>query len=465
MSKFSENSTGKNGTIKSYANKTRNSSSSAAQDDDFSLGIKQREKPVSNFDHMSAILKDKGRQEGEIFLIDGDVDALKGLIKLIEEVDSQGVRVGVLFRADGHTTPFCIEKKIDEDSEEETMCVYHTDSVVMDIDQGDLVRELVKQVSEVAPVYSLGFEDKDKSILRDFKRQSDIGSCATYSLFDVEEMIKNSDFSKFVEENNRQTDENDIFDICALPPAFMSTIQSIDGKEDMDETVRNGLKYFINNNNIPKGQAIEINGEITNLVKLMEEIEEEKIPNPVIDIMNEINLQHFNNAKDEEIDIYHIDNKKLQAKKGNLEEKISRRAAEEFEMGYDSEEESLGDADYLGDPESPSKAPEEESILSRIALIATSVVVGAIILETVRKRTLELQEELGKGIYSDESLDRDFEKEMKLRIDEKELSEGRDNGDISDDEFVKSAFAQGSNTAQLLQNKANADKDGHGGGR
>jgi hypothetical protein len=460
----------RNSTVKSYANKTRNIG--YVEEDDFSLGIKEEEKQVSTFDHMPAILKSKGREEGEVFLIDGDVEALKGLISLVKDTDSEEIKIGVLFRVDGHTTPFCIEKKIDE-SGEETISVYHTDSVVMDIDQGEQTRQLIREVAKVAPVYSLGFQDSDRSILRDFKRQSDIGSCATYSLFDIEEMIKDRDFSDFVAANHKITREDNIFDLCALPPVFMSTIQSIDGKQDADadENIRNGLRYFIEKNNIPEQQLMEINGEMTSLLTLMREIEEEQIKNPVIDIMNETNLKHYEDAQnrysEKSFEIYEIDSDKLQEKKEHLAGRIFDIASERYEEdGSDISDSTESLSDYVIDqepssPPTPTRSPEIRRLDPSI-LFATGLVLGIIIITALRRSRLELQKT--RDIEGTEFDDGDYVVDEAFKDVTKSTTndglEQNESGDISEDEFMQSSFAKGSNTAKLLEKRGNKHSSG-----
>lgn len=430
----------KNSTVKSYANKTRQATH--YQDDDILMGIKKEEKNISNFDHMPAILKAKGWKEGEIFLIDDDSQALIGLINFIRGIDSEGVRIGVLFRIEGHTTPFCIEKKVCDD-ESETIVVYHTDSVVMDIDQGEATRELVKLISKVAPIYSLGFEDRDKHILRDFKRQSDEASCATYSLFDIEEMIKDPHFHTFIAQNHKQTREDNIFDICSLPPVFMSTIQSINGNNDESGVIRNGLKHFITemteNYNVPEQTKIKINGEITDLVTLIQEIEEEDIPNPVINIMNEINLEHYHKASnqycEESLGVFSLDQNKLNNSKSALEDKIYDIARQQYE-NYDSDvsdsEESL--SDYVQESKtSPTTSPKVSNVLN---LVGVGLVLGLIIYKCLQKTKNELTQTNEQDANSVHEHDID------------------DSSEIDEDEFINSSFAMGSNTARILESRS-----------
>jgi hypothetical protein len=399
----------RNSTVSTYA-----AAAGIIVDEDVASGIRAAEKEVSNFDHMSAILKDKGKKEGEIFLIDGDIEALKGLINLIETTPSEDVRIGVLFRVAGHTTPFCIEKKFNEENELETVSVYRTDSVVMDIDQREEIRALVNEVATVAPIYSLGFEDRDGSILRDYKRQSDVGSCATYSLFDVEEMIKDSSFSDFVASHHNTTDAHNIFDINALPAVFMATIQSINGIEEAGERIRNGLRHFIERSTIPTDQQIEINGEITNLVALMIKIEAEQIPNPVIDIMNETNLKHYNNAHGDEVTIYDLDSHKLQTMKMRLEDKIFGVALEQYEKN----------GSEISESEANSEIAESEANLDHVLLHQISDS-GIAISESVNESEASLERRTITLTAEEETLRDTIYAELRNNISEMEQMYGQ----------------------------------------
>jgi hypothetical protein len=477
----------KNRTVKTYVEQMKKSSSEAS---DLSLGGGWQEDLVSSFDHMSAILKAKGVKEGEIFLIDGDKDALVNLIALIKGADTEEVKIGVLFRVNGHTTPFCIEKKIDE-NDVETMVVYNTDSVVMDIDQGDAVRDVVRRIAQETKIYSLGFADPKGEILRDFKRQSDIGSCATYALFDIEEIIKDGDFSKFVAENHTATTENNIFDINALPLVFMSTIQSINGSEESGTVVRNGMSYFIERNEISKDHQITINGEVTDLLTLMQEIKEADILNPVMAIMNAANLALYDNAcnnyDEASFEIYTLGGAKFLSQSKRLGEAIFDVACKQREDGSDVSEFDDSDLPSLKDGpklRSGDNAKHERStigyVLDRVSdrvkspdkskgTDVTTLLTDLRRLDAERGTDIVSQIVLMVGLavivsvqYQQEQLLKKINLTKKVETGERDEPCGRDGNptsdeesenSISDDEMAQSAFGRGSNTAKLLERR------------
>ncbi|MBT4990012.1 MAG: hypothetical protein HOM96_05710 [Rickettsiales bacterium] len=436
----------KNSTVKKYANRPRQDFL-ISQGYDVELGIRPEEKKLSTFDHMSAIFLAKSKKEGEIFLIDDDIDALLSLINLIKQVDSEGVKIGVLFRISGHTTPFCIEKLIDDDDKEQVVA-YHTDAVVMDIDQSDEMHHLVKEVAKIIPIYSLGFQDTDRLTLRDFKRQSDHGSCATYALFDVEEIIEDPSFNQFVKDNSNVTDDSNIFDLQALPPVFMSTIQSIEGCSDAGVTIRNGLRYLVEQNKVPAQQQIKINGELTTLLSLMDDVTAEGIPNPIIDIMNEANFTYYEQAQDYAesiIHIYHLDNKKLKENIEHFEDKISQIAVAQFEAGADDDEvqsiqkSNISDAKDKDCQSSQAKTSAVENQKERNKLIIFGIIMGVIILEVLQRQTIAMRSQYDRASNYDSDEISDDEVESSVSSDE-----------ISDDDMINSAFAKGTNTAKLL---------------
>lgn len=96
------------GTIKTYANKTRKEievRKYSFDDDSSASGL------ASTFDHMHFVLSGKNVKEGTIYLIDNDIKTMLNFIKLIKTEDTAPLKIGVLFRINGHTSPFCIEKK------------------------------------------------------------------------------------------------------------------------------------------------------------------------------------------------------------------------------------------------------------------------------------------------------------------------------------------------------------------
>lgn len=278
-------------TIKSHANEKRKSQDATAYE--------------VNFDHMPYILehrdlnlKGSSKLAGEIFLIDGDIERFKKFIEIIMDTDTSSLKVGVLFRIEGHTTPFCIEKKVDDDSDDEQIIVYHIDSVVMDIDAGPAIKDLIRKISPYADtIYSLGFNDPTGLILRDYKRQSDQRSCATFSLFDLGIMLEDDDFEVLaLEYADRKNPSGNIYTLTKLPPKMMSTIQSINGTQDAGEIIRNGLKHIVMSRPAESNIMFEINQEITSLTQIYKEIREEDIQNPIIDILNKTYLDMYNES-------------------------------------------------------------------------------------------------------------------------------------------------------------------------
>lgn len=274
-----------NSTIKTYVDRTRGEIKETVFSFDEYLQSAQQ---ASTFTHMPYILAQKQVSEGEIFLIDGDVVALQGLIRLIKETDTEDVKIGVLFRVNGHTTPFVIEKIFDESTEQDTVCVYHTDSVVMDIDVIDDIKAVVRAIAEDTLIYSLGIHDPQGVILRDYKRQFDASSCATYALYDIEQILM-MDFYAFVRQNSDLITGN-LYNLTSLPHALMAAIQSVNGRQEAGMQLRNGLQYYVDCDPERANHPIVVNGESTTLTRLLQEIRQERISNPIIDIMNSNNL-------------------------------------------------------------------------------------------------------------------------------------------------------------------------------
>ena len=140
------------------------------------------------FEHMSIVLTEK-KLDDQIFLIDSDPKLLVDLVTKVASTDTDAVKIGVLYRAGGHVTPFCIEKIIFDD--EEVVVVYNTDSMALDIELFDQACEeiqmTIRLLAEKFPVYSLAFENAEMA--QRWRRQFDQGSCATFALFDLEQLL------------------------------------------------------------------------------------------------------------------------------------------------------------------------------------------------------------------------------------------------------------------------------------
>jgi hypothetical protein len=444
----------KDGTIKSYAKSNKHSN-----EKDIFRFEGQSALPAENtvnFDFMPYILAAKKVAPGTIFLIDNDVDVLLELIKLVRETDTCSVKIGVLFRLSGHTTPFCIEKIVPEDDElssssmgsnsMEKVVVYHTDSVVMDIDQGDEIKEVVKQISKVVPIYSLGYYDPDQTILRDYKRQSDEYSCATYTLFDVEEIIQ-MNFYQFAKENSNEYSDN-LFILNKLPSIFMATIQSIEGSKEGGTVVRNGLKHFIKENPRDSVQTIIINGEKTSLRKIYKELQEEGISNPIIQIINQYYYELYKNAttsKEECLVDYMLTTHHHQDEESKI-----KLANQIFDVARDQYE---------------NKPSEQKGVIVKAVVItAVVVIIGLIVhglLESQTRNKSSNDKDTGRNSPSTSAEEDSVHKisDIHNKNPQKYLrkkSEGiqyDEVDDISVTEMVNSAFGQGSFTARLIKER------------
>lgn len=356
----------KDGTIKTYTDRTRNEKKELV----FSFDERaQNAQPASTFNHMPYILAKKQVPEGEIFLIDGDIKAFQSLIQLIKETETEDIKIGVIFRVNGHATPFVIEKIFDEKTEKDNVCVYNTDAVVMDIDAVDDIKALINVIAQDTPIYSLGIRDPQGNILRDYKRQFDTSSCATYSLYDIEQILR-MDFHSFALEHSEQISEN-LYNLQALPPALMASIQSVNGKKEAGIQLRNGLEYCVSANPNDASKEIVVNGEVTTLKKLLEEIQQEHISNPIIDIMNYNNLnlysQGLSQYNDKYVNKYTLTSEKMAQQKTKYQNLIFDIAARQ----YDTQAEPLVNA-----------APERESKSNQNATSNSSGVVATIAIAT-----------------------------------------------------------------------------------
>jgi hypothetical protein len=184
----------------------------------------------ATFEHMAIVVTEK-KLDNQIFLIDSDPQLLVDLVKKVASTDTDAVKIGVLYRACGHTTPFCIEKVL-LDEEEEIVVVYNTDSMALDRELVDHAREeiqnTIRMLAKHVPVYSLAFENAELS--QRWKRQFDQGSCATFALFDLEQILamEMGQFYDFVQKcSSKLDDENpNIFVLGRLPVCLMAAIQS-----------------------------------------------------------------------------------------------------------------------------------------------------------------------------------------------------------------------------------------------
>jgi hypothetical protein len=405
---------------------------------------------------MPHILAAKKVTPGTIFLIDNDVDVLLELIKLVRDTDTCSVKIGVLFRVSGHTTPFCIEKIIPEDEElssdskssnsMEKVVVYHTDSVVMDIDQGDAVKEVVEQISKVVPIYSLGYYDPDQTILRDYKRQSDEYSCATYTLFDVEEMIQ-MNFYQFAQENSNKYSDN-LFILKKLPPIFMATIQSIEGRKEAGTVVRNGLKHFITENPRDADQTIIINGEKTSLRKIYKELQEEGISNPIIQIMNQYYYELYKNATEYQEE-YLVDYMLTTHPHQDKESRI-KLAHQIFDVARDQ---------YENKP-----SEQKGGIVVKVVVTAIVLIIGLIVhglLESQKRNKSSNDKDTGRDSANtseeEDSVHKIADKHHKKPNQYSRKKAGAiqydEESDISVAEMAKSSFGQGSFTARLIKER------------
>lgn len=449
----------------------------------------------SSFDHMPFILKEMGWKEGEIFLIDNDQEALIKLIGLVRDLDCEEVKIGVLFRVDGHTTPFCIEKKflkkkglyIEEDTDEiieyckekERVVVYNTDSTAMDIDQGDSIRALVREVAKVADVYSLAFEDPNGSIVRDFKRQSDEGSCATFSLHDIRQIIDDRSFYEFVMENSKMvmgdinskigvndSDSNNalygLYNLKKLPPALIATMQSINGKEEAGAIIRNGLRTIIGNQEVSSEDEFRINGELINLASLIGDIDEEGCYiNPVINIMNEHNSLLYNRGitefSEQHSSRYNLNKKRIDETSSKIEEFIHDLATKRYENGSDSSEDNENEEEYY-DRKVVTSEVMEAIQNTYLTMLYNKFLEAEKRIANRRTESGILDAEISEDDIIDEMLNYEIPKSNAKNYDK--VYGAEPDQDISEEEFINSAFAKGSNTAKLLERRKSASNKG-----
>jgi hypothetical protein len=360
----------KNRTLETVVGKLRADIENLGEGAAFENAKLPRGKDLSSFDHMPIIICGRGWKEGGIFLIDDDQEALIQLIELVKDLDCEEVKIGVLFRVDGHTTPFCIEKKCvnekdrctedhtEDDNEEDTeeivdkVVVYNIDSTAMDIDQGDSIRALVKEVAKVADIYSLAFQDSEEAIAISCKRQFDEGSCATFALHDIERIVEDKHFYDFVvDPMNSDRVENGLFNLKRLPMTLKATMQSITAvKEEYDVIVKSALRGILANHRHPgvsEEDQFKINSECANLLDLLDLLDARDESggriNPVINILNERNgliyRRGITEVSEDQMERFCLDADKIKESRREIENIIHRIAAERFENGYNSSEE------------------------------------------------------------------------------------------------------------------------------
>jgi hypothetical protein len=358
----------KNRTLETFVDKLRADITSLGEGATFANAKKLPcGKDLSSFDRMPIITNGRGWKEGEIFLIDDDQEALIRLIELLKDLDCEEMKIGVLFRVDGHTTTFCIEKKcvnekvcnIEDHAEGRTegdtenfvdrVVVYNIDSTAMDIDQSDSIRALVKEVAKVADIYSLAFQDSDGAITTDCKRQFDEGSCATFALHDIGRMVEDQHFYDFVvDPMNSDPVEKGLLNLKTLPMSLKVTMQSITVAKEHEVLVKTGLKRIVENQGFSEEDQFKINNECTSLLDLLNVLDARdeyggRI-NPVINILNEHNgliyRRGITEVSEEQMERFYLSVNKINENRPEIENVIHHVAAERFENGYNSSEEN-----------------------------------------------------------------------------------------------------------------------------
>jgi hypothetical protein len=245
------------------------------------------------FEHMTVVVTEK-KLHDQIFLIDSDPELLVDLVKKVASTDTDAVKIGVLYRACGHTTPFCIEKVMLDD-DEEVVVVYNTDSMALDGELVDQAREEIQKtvriLAEDFPVYSLAFENAELAQI--WKRQFDQGSCATFALFDLEQILamEMGQFYDFAKGCSRKLDDENpnIFVLGGLPVCLMAAIQSVQGRTEHSIIIRSGLMIPTGNDDT----CFSVNGEITTMRTLRLQVTQSGLFNPIIAIANQQNLDLF----------------------------------------------------------------------------------------------------------------------------------------------------------------------------
>ena len=205
------------------------------------------------------------------------------------------VKIGVVYRPSGHSTPILIEK------DGEYITFYNVDSTLFDTDDSDQIKQdLLYVVQECQPceLYSLAFDSSKTDIA--YRRQYDEYSCATYSLIDCHKMFKPY-FSQFAFDNSAPVDprvlavldkgfkvgdDTEVYNLTALPVEFMKSMQSLKGRHAGGVTERKGMQQLLEENPQLSNVPVIIGGKQTTLAGFLKSLIDLGSPNTVISDKN-----------------------------------------------------------------------------------------------------------------------------------------------------------------------------------
>jgi hypothetical protein len=227
-----------------------------AGDDRVTRGIEEGvvvETPTLNFDMMEPViygLNEKQRADGkvpyEIYVFEDMKDVIR-TAALMESGHLSQDSIGILYRPGAHTTPIFLTRNGRE------VIAINTDSVLFYVDDGEMLKCDLQELSQHMAVYSLGITAGEESELR---RQYDNYSCAVFAMHDLIHMLE-TDFVAcegkplvdFVLAESRVVPSGagggKLYDLRALPSVFMAITQSIHGKKEAGVEVRRGLEHHL----------------------------------------------------------------------------------------------------------------------------------------------------------------------------------------------------------------------------
>lgn len=227
-----------------------------------------------NFNSVLQVRNSKYEKGREIYFLNDDSPDGENLNQFISALVEQTItdqdilpyRLGILYKfISGHVTPLLIEyyndtffeessdaSKSDNDSSSDQIHqgfrIYSTDSRAYDLQNGDELKQVILNlptIHDLIEVYALGLdEDQYEAKMNTIRQHSDNG-CATFSLVDLEIMLRVFDLHEYFMPHIATTDADRCFQITKLPPNMMFYCQSIHGN-DLDN--RRGLKHYIEDN-------------------------------------------------------------------------------------------------------------------------------------------------------------------------------------------------------------------------
>ena len=222
-----------------------------------------------NFNSVLQVRNSKYEKGREIYFLNDDSpdgENLNQFIstlveKTITDQDILPYRLGILYKfISGHVTPLLIEyyndsvfDESDNDSSSDQIHqgfrIYSTDSRAYDLQNGDELKQVILNlptIDDLIEVFALGLDDDQYEAKMNTIRQHTDNGCATFSLVDLEIMLRVFDLHEYFMPNIKETSTDRCFQITKLPPNMMFYCQSIHGN-DLDN--RRGLKHYIEDNN------------------------------------------------------------------------------------------------------------------------------------------------------------------------------------------------------------------------